>query len=125
MQKELQLTIWQFILAYKNHSGEQVNYIDFATHSDYRDNALKAARDTGVQQLAKLADAIEHGFLNADTIEVPDHISDLGPAEETEESESFLLSEAPAEVWEGKQTINEARQSAGNEGKPTSDAREP
>ncbi len=111
MQKELQLTIWQFILAYKKHSGEQVSYIDFATHSDYRDNALKAARETEIPQLAKLADAIEHGFLNADTIEVPDRISELTPEEETEESESFLLSEATAEVWEGKQTVVEPRKS--------------
>jgi len=119
MQKELQLTIWQFILAYKKHSGEQVNYIDFATHSDYRDNALKAARDTGIPQLLKLADAIEQDLLDADTIEISEHLSELNPEAETEESESLLLSEAPAEVWEGKQTINEARKSAaGDEAQP-------
>jgi len=124
MQKDLQLTIWQFILAYKQHGGEQVNYIDFATHENYRENALRTARETGIPQLSKLADKIEHGFLNTDTSEPLEPPSELSASGEFEETESFLLSEAPAEVWEGKQSVTEARRASGLGGSSSSSAEE-
>ena len=89
MNKEQQIVIWQFILAYKKTTGEQVNYLELIKEDDYQERILQRARGTGNAQLAQLANRIEFGL---------DDDADDG-ADFEDQSESVLLANAPDEVW--------------------------
>jgi hypothetical protein len=89
MNKEQQIVIWQFILAFKKTTGEQVNYLELIKEDQYQERILQQARDTGNAQLAQLANRIEFGL---------DDDADDG-AEFEDQSESVLLANAPDEVW--------------------------
>jgi len=89
MNKEQQIVIWQFILAYKKATGEQVNYLELIKEDEYQERILRQARDTGDPQLAQLANRIEFGL---------DDDADDGTDFE-DQSESVLLANAPDEVW--------------------------
>lgn len=106
MQKDLQLAIWQFILAYKQRTGEQVNYIELASHSAYREEMLGKAEQGDDEQLQQLAKAVRRKIELEKTGKTPLH--------EDIESESLLLSEAPAEVWVAQADTSHANTTIGN-----------
>ena len=89
MKRETQIVIWQFILAFKQETGEQVNYLDLVKGTDYRAGLLATARDSGNGALAELADKVEQGLEDDQDEEV----------DFEDESESVLLAEAPDEAW--------------------------
>jgi len=89
MNKEQQITIWQFILAYKKATGEPVNYLHLIKNEEYQQRIFEQARDSGNADLARLADRI------ADELDEDIDTSTLLE----DESESMLLAEAPDEVW--------------------------
>jgi hypothetical protein len=89
MNKEQQIVIWQFILAFKKTTGEQVNYLELIKEGEYQERILQQARDTGNAQLVQLANRIEFGL---------DDEADDGVDFE-DQTESVLLANAPDEVW--------------------------
>jgi hypothetical protein len=113
MQKDLQLSIWQFILAYKQATGSRVNYIDLATQDAYRDDILEKALQTGDDQLRQLVETVRRHIELADLEEES--------FEDAEDSESFLLSEAPVDVWTGQAPLAGSSQAAPTETADNSD----
>lgn len=98
MQKDLQLIIWQYILAHKQATGEPISYIDFSRDAKYRAEILARAKVSKNQNLLRLANKVEQGFVAAQKQYKPQPI----PEDDFEgASESLLLSEAPPEVWAG------------------------
>jgi len=101
MKRETQIVIWQFILAFKQKTGEQANYLDLVKKAGYREGILDKARRNGDPTLSDLANQVESGLAeNQDEHE-----------EFEDESESVLLAEAPDEAWAEPTSDNSATSS--------------
>ena len=53
MNRETQIAIWQFILAFKKQTGEQVNYLDLVRNPGYLEAALERASESGDDYLSR------------------------------------------------------------------------